>query len=87
MFLEIWVGCPCGRGENIMIWTASNDALTVIYNKKGIIYHCEIVKDKAGYSLTIFHKILGDATECDFIITGNKTKELVESAEKFLEAS
>lgn len=70
-----------------MIWTAGDNSLTVKYDKNGIKYFCEIARNQNGYFLRITHKTLSDNTENDMLIPGNKTKDLVEYAEKFLETT
>lgn len=68
-----------------MIWKANGGFLTARYNMNGTVYDCEIEKSKEGYSLCVSHKNESEEKVLDFALSGNKTRELVNSAEKFLE--
>jgi len=67
-----------------MIWSADNGLLKTQYSKDGKSYRCEIVKKGCEHFLRIS---CNTNVMQDIPIPGNKTKELIESAEKFLEAS
>lgn len=68
-----------------MIWLSVDGILKVKHNKNGIEYRCEIKKESNGYVLEISHNKDGKILT-DLIVDGLKTKDLILTAEEFLDS-